>query len=721
MSILAAQLLSTESIAASSQYFWRYGPQLITSVDSEPTGPTNPGEVEFNLRSSALPVAYRAETSQSNHFSFDFADLLSAPDVSGDTISFRLEPFSAGEALPDGFALSGSVLQGITYADPATFSFRVSALGQDKNGKSLSSTKAYSLTIEDRIDFNLVEALTSQPIKRIDYSLNLTELVDQSSLSGIDASVLGWEWKINPNPTGDTMPSLPTGINLVGSKLIGTPSNSGKYDVVITASFDGRKKSRNYLMDIGLPLTAIDFTQSTPPIGEIGTPYSLDLKTLVTTQNIQPSQIRWSVNSPADTESGTVEGLPSGLALNTNTGLIFGTPSTKGDYRFEINALWEDTQPEAERVESSETFEIKINGFTYRYTQMALAFGGSHTCGVTPAGGVQCWGSGSNGKLGNGSTAYSYLPVDVSGISSEIKAVATGDEFTCVLTVGGSVKCWGQGSSGQLGNGASSNSVIPVDVTGMSSGVTAIQAGKDFACGLLSTGIVKCWGGNADGQLGNGLTSPSNVPVTVSGLSGIKQISTSTTNACALLSAGNVKCWGANTWGQLGNDSTTASSTPVDVVNLGSSISEISVGAIHSCALTDTGGVKCWGYNGGGRLGNGTTANSRVPVDVVGLSYGVSTIGASNNSTCAILNDGSAKCWGANGTGQLGTGTAGANSTIPVSVPSITSGASKVYGGNSYFCAIMDDSSAKCWGSNTNGRLGIGTAVDTYEPANVGG
>ncbi len=158
---------------------------------------------------------------------------------------------------------------------------------------------------------------------------------------------------------------------------------------------------------------------------------------------------------------------------------------------------------------------------------------------------------------------------------------------------------------------------MPVDVSGLGSGVRAIAAGG-HSCALTSAGGVKCWGSNFAGQLGNGTNTDSNVPVDVSGLgSGISAIAAGGNHSCALTSAGAVKCWGFNIFGQLGDGTSTDSNVPVDVSDLGSGISAIAAGGIHSCALTSAGGAKCWGNNSGGQLGDGSSQPfSTVPVDV---------------------------------------------------------------------------------------------------------
>lgn len=360
---------------------------------------------------------------------------------------------------------------------------------------------------------------------------------------------------------------------------------------------------------------------------------------------------------------------------------------------------------------------VEVLGFTVWIA--AIAAGASHTCAITSVGGVKCWGSNTFGQLGTGTTTNSRLPVDVTGLSSGIVAITAGLDNTCALTVAGGVKCWGSNRFGQLGNGTATDSRVPVDVSGLSGGVRAISGRWAHTCALTAVGGIKCWGLNAYGQLGNDTTTNSGVPVDVTGLDrGVSAVAAGDGHTCALVAA-LVRCWGWNYIAQLGDGSTVDSSQPVDVIGLPGGANVISAGGQHTCGLTSNGAVLCWGNNISGQLGNGAPSGGSGPVGAVGLDRDVIAVAGGGNHTCALSPRGGLTCWGFNRFGQLGVG-ASMYSAVPVAVVGLGSGVAGVTAGQYHTCAVTPaDGGAKCWGQNVDGQLGDGTTTDRLTPVMV--
>ena len=348
-----------------------------------------------------------------------------------------------------------------------------------------------------------------------------------------------------------------------------------------------------------------------------------------------------------------------------------------------------------------------------------ISAGGSHTCALMASGGVKCWGGNWDGQLGDGTMTSRIIPVDVTGLTSGVEAISAGHSHTCALMATGGVKCWGFNETGQLGDGTTMDRTIPVDVSGLSSGVEAIAAGGYHTCALMATGGLKCWGHNFHGQLGDSTTMDRTIPVDVSGLSsGVAAISANIRHTCALMATGGVTCWGWNGEGELGDGTRKERHTPVGVSGLSSGVAAISAGYLHTCALMATGGVKCWGNNGWGQLGDGTTTDRTTPVDVSGLSSGVEAVAAGGYHTCALMATGGVKCWGWNLDGELGDGTTRDRHT-PVDVSRLSSGVAAVSPGGLYACALMATGGVKCWGDNAAGQLGDGTTTMRTTPVRV--
>jgi alpha-tubulin suppressor-like RCC1 family protein len=384
------------------------------------------------------------------------------------------------------------------------------------------------------------------------------------------------------------------------------------------------------------------------------------------------------------------------------------------------------------------TASSSLNGKTVT----AISAGASHTCAIAD-GTAYCWGNGGSGRLGNNSTSSSSIPVavDTSGVLSgkTVTAISAGDQHTCAIA-DGAAYCWGSPSNGRLGNNTTSgtyNTPVAVDTSGVLSGktVTAISAGIDFTC-AIADGAAYCWGDGSNGKLGNNTTSNSLVPVAVytSGvLSGktVTAIATATGSATlysqtCVVASGAAYCWGYGGSGRLGNNSTGNSSVPVAVdtsgVLNGKTVTDVAAEAssstiAHSCAVA-SGAAYCWGYGGSGRLGNNSTGNSSVPVavDTSGVLSGktVTAISTGNGYSCVVAS-GAAYCWGAGTNGKLGNNsTSGSNIPVAVDTSDVLSGKiiPAVSAGEEHACAVASGA-AYCWGDGPNGKLGNNAVADS--------
>lgn len=347
-----------------------------------------------------------------------------------------------------------------------------------------------------------------------------------------------------------------------------------------------------------------------------------------------------------------------------------------------------------------------------------LAAGAFHNCTLSATGSTVCWGVNDAGQIGDNSTITRTKPVNVSGAGFNSQSLAGGFQHTCVVDSAGAVKCWGKNDKGQLGDNSVTTRLVPTGVSGLPSGYAAVAAGDLHSCSLSVGGGVKCWGYNIDGQLGDSSIVERHVPVDVTGLgSGVAAIAAGYNHTCAVTTAGAAKCWGTNEWWQLGDGTEDFSANaPVDVVGLSSGVTAVAGGNLHTCALV-SGGVKCWGYNIDGAVGDGTNTLRKTPVNVSGLSTGVTAITAGSAHSCALTAGGGVKCWGDNAFGQLGDGT-DTPSNVPVTA--IASGAIAVAAGAAHTCALLSVGNSVCWGNNPTGQLGNGTiGGQSYVPVST--
>jgi alpha-tubulin suppressor-like RCC1 family protein len=349
-----------------------------------------------------------------------------------------------------------------------------------------------------------------------------------------------------------------------------------------------------------------------------------------------------------------------------------------------------------------------------------MAAGSYHTCALTETGRVKCWGDNTRGQLGDGTQMDRLTAVPVLSLAGGLKSVTAGATHTCVLTSSGGIKCWGRGITGALGDGVGLDRYTPAFVSGLSSGAIAVSAGGDHTCAITKPGGVKCWGWNASGQLGDGTKTLRLAPVSVKGFSGkVIALSAGLNYTCAVEDTGRVRCWGGNINRQLGDGTTEERLIPVAVAGLrGVAAVSASMIATHTCALTTGGAAFCWGSNRAGQLGDGTEEERTEPVPVVGLAGSVRAIATGNEFTCALLSSGKAQCWGANlGAATLGNDGLQENYLTPVFVKYLDG--TSIASGVSHSCAHRKSGGAACWGLNLDGQLGNGDTSLRKVPVRV--
>lgn len=356
-----------------------------------------------------------------------------------------------------------------------------------------------------------------------------------------------------------------------------------------------------------------------------------------------------------------------------------------------------------------------------------LANGESHTCALRADARVLCWGSLT--LLGDGGHGWFHdLPMVVPLPAGGVKHLSSNGLHTCVATLDGAAYCWGANDSGQIGDGTTNDAGMPKKVVGIADAVESISAGDGHSCAVLVTGAVLCWGKNDAGQLGDGTTTDRMTPVRVTGLSDAVAVEAGRWHSCAIRADGSAVCWGGNYSGELGDGTTTNRLSPVAVVGL-SGVTAITLGSNSTCALDTSGKAWCWGGNGAGTLGDGTGVDSATPVGVYGLTSGVRDIEAGNSHVCAVTSTGAVQCWGSNEGSATGIETPGPwppfsrcsdGGLIPAegeggypawyfckphTTHGMESGSVKVSAGYYTGCALLEESTVKCWGTRADGTI----------------
>ena len=293
-----------------------------------------------------------------------------------------------------------------------------------------------------------------------------------------------------------------------------------------------------------------------------------------------------------------------------------------------------------------------------------------------------------------------------------VLAISAGGAHSCALRIDGAPFCWGENSSGQLGDGTLEDREAPVRVAGAPNFV-AISAGDTHSCGLTADGDAYCWGNNVQGQAGGDARASVGLPPTLVGTADFATISAGQNHSCGVAVNGTAWCWGQ---GYLGDGSmTTRRATPVAVA--GGPYRVITASMNYTCAILTTGGASCWGSNADGLLGIGTDEEGRATPTPVAGSRTYTAIEAGISHACAITNTGDTYCWGRNTLGQLGTGMASAPTNAPVLVTGDRA-FTRIEAGELHSCGVTA-TTTYCWGRNTSGQLGTGDVTQRTAPAPV--
>jgi alpha-tubulin suppressor-like RCC1 family protein len=428
--------------------------------------------------------------------------------------------------------------------------------------------------------------------------------------------------------------------------------------------------------------------------------------------------ISWNISAIAFVDGYTIDinGMTYDVSRNAVTrritGLLTDTPYTVKMRSY--NNAYESTYTPSQIVTIPYVAQAP-------YTYKNITAGSAHTGVVMSDGTVRMWGTGTNGRLGIGSTAdmsSAVTPCNLSNVVSLETSDGPNGNHMITLLADGTVRTWGAGFNGQLGIGTKVDMSTAVTVCNISNAV-AVACGDTHSIALLEDGTLRTWGGGLYGKLGIGSTVDMSTAVTVCNISNAVSIACGRDHTSALLSNGTIRTWGDGSNGRLGNGGTVSQTTPVTVCNISNAVA-ITAGVASMVALLADGRVRTWGINANGQLGIGSTVSQTTPVTPCNVSNAVA-ISAGGSRTAAVLANGTIVNWGNGVNGQLGINSMSGDMSTAVTVCNISNAVTISCGGN-HTISLLADGGVRTWGYGVNGRLGIGSAADmstAVTPCNI--
>ena len=648
-------------------------------------------------------------------------DLLYAT-VKGSGKGLAVNPvFSVSPGLPNGLILNwktGEITGAPTVASAnTTYTLTAVALGA-------TTTTTFTLHVTGapgEISYSDISATNGVTISPV------TPTITTNATTG---SVSTWE--INA--------SLPTGLTFETSNgtIWGTPTQ-------ITAGAVFTIWANN---SVGSQSTTINITIIDVVISSIT--YSTENFTLSLNHTITSSTP--STSGGTATSFAIHPSLPTGLAFDNSTGKISGTPevlqttavtytiwanNSGGSFSDQINVTVNDHSPAPINFYGENitlNYNQTLTPITIVETEPDLiAAGEDHSCAIKADGTVRCWGEGSSYRLGYGNNGDRSTPTATASLGTNRTAVdiTAGDTHTCVILDDGTVSCWGSNNYGELGDGTTTTRSTPTQTLSLGRPAIAIEAGFDFTCALMDNGSIMCWGRNHYGQLGRGYTNTSSssqpTPMyTVPLPTGRHAVSIDIGHyhVCAVLDNGSIACWGPGNSNRLGTGSVANQNTPtvIQFFDASNPAVDVALGRYSGCGLLENGSVTCWGK---GWLGTGnqnqvqSTAGNIWPNFGTGRTAVKVELGRWHN--CALLDNSNVKCWGADGTQQMGNGGGTTSQTTPKKVNFATGIVPKeIISGHWHTCVVSQTHEMYCWGDGASGKLGDGAGTHNPTPGKVG-